>query len=384
MRHDALSRPDGRGPARGGRADAPAHPRAAGARGAGGAGAVPGAGPEPAARLAPPEAAGRGRPGRALPRRRLGVLPPGRRRPAARGWSARCWPASIPTTRSWRRDAERLDDGARPSASPRPPAYFAENAAALGRDPLALRLRGRGRGRDPGGRRPGPVRPAGRPGHRHGPDADPAGPAGRAGASASTSRQQMLNIARANVAEAGLEQRASCATATSSPPACPSAAPTWWSSTRCCTTWPTRPRPWREAARLVAPGGRLLIVDFAPHKLEFLREQHQHRRLGFSDDEMRRWLERGRPAERRSRIALPPTRADGLTVKIWTAQRAPQPPEERRMTPAAEPAPCCCRRSARRRAPAARRAPASPSSSSRPRPTRPRRACGRRSAGSSR
>ena len=26
-----------------------------------------------------------------------------------------------------------------------------------------------------------------------------------------------------------------------------------------------------EAARLVAPGGRLLIVDFAPHRLEFLR-----------------------------------------------------------------------------------------------------------------
>ena len=28
----------------------------------------------------------------------------------------------------------------------------------------------------------------------------------------------------------------------------------------------------REAARVLAPGGRLLIVDFAPHELEFLRE----------------------------------------------------------------------------------------------------------------
>jgi ArsR family transcriptional regulator len=36
-----------------------------------------------------------------------------------------------------------------------------------------------------------------------------------------------------------------------------------------------------EAARLVMPGGRLLIVDFAPHQLEQLREEHQHRRLGF-------------------------------------------------------------------------------------------------------
>jgi len=32
-----------------------------------------------------------------------------------------------------------------------------------------------------------------------------------------------------------------------------------------------------EASRLVAPSGRLLIVDFAPHDLEYLREQHQHR-----------------------------------------------------------------------------------------------------------
>ena len=57
-----------------------------------------------------------------------------------------------------------------------------------------------------------------------------------------------------------------------------------------------------EAARLVTPGGRLLIVDFAPHELEFLREEHQHRRLGFADDEMRRWLaEAGlKPHARRS------------------------------------------------------------------------------------
>ena len=38
----------------------------------------------------------------------------------------------------------------------------------------------------------------------------------------------------------------------------------------------------REAARVLAPGGRLLIVDFAPHELEFLREQYAHERLGFA------------------------------------------------------------------------------------------------------
>ena len=78
----------------------------------------------------------------------------------------------------------------------------------------------------------------------------------------------------------------------------------------------------REAARVVAADGRLIIVDFAPHKHEFLREQHQHRRLGFSDEEMARWLaEAGLPQV--AVQSLPPVRADGLTVKIWAALRAP-------------------------------------------------------------
>jgi ArsR family transcriptional regulator len=79
----------------------------------------------------------------------------------------------------------------------------------------------------------------------------------------------------------------------------------------------------REAGRLVAAGGKLIIVDFAPHALEFLREQHQHRRLGFSDAEIKRWLtDAGLGCTQAS--ALRPAQKEGLTVKIWTAERVRQ------------------------------------------------------------
>ena len=41
---------------------------------------------------------------------------------------------------------------------------------------------------------------------------------------------------------------------------------------------------------MLRPGGRLLVVDFAPHELEFLREEHAHRRLGFAADTVSQWL----------------------------------------------------------------------------------------------
>jgi ArsR family transcriptional regulator len=75
-----------------------------------------------------------------------------------------------------------------------------------------------------------------------------------------------------------------------------------------------------EAGRLVAPGGRLLVIDFAPHALEHLREAHQHRRLGFADDEMARWTAEAGLAEA-SVATLPPAQAEGLTVKVWCAER---------------------------------------------------------------
>lgn len=72
-----------------------------------------------------------------------------------------------------------------------------------------------------------------------------------------------------------------------------------------------------EAARLLAPGGRLLVVDFAPHELEFLREQSAHRRLGFARDQLGRLFENAGLKLERFRELKPGTSGDKLTVSLW-------------------------------------------------------------------
>lgn len=72
-----------------------------------------------------------------------------------------------------------------------------------------------------------------------------------------------------------------------------------------------------EAARVLEPGGRLIVIDFAPHSMTDLLEQHAHRWAGFADAEMDRLL---------SEAGLQPSapiHLEGapLTVCLWQAAR---------------------------------------------------------------
>jgi len=79
-----------------------------------------------------------------------------------------------------------------------------------------------------------------------------------------------------------------------------------------------------EAARVLSPMGRIVIVDFAPHDLEALREGHAHRRLGFSDEEVRLWCEAAGLSVSEVRHLSPPEGVgEKLTVSLWLATAEP-------------------------------------------------------------
>jgi ArsR family transcriptional regulator len=99
-----------------------------------------------------------------------------------------------------------------------------------------------------------------------------------------------------------------------------------------------------EAASTLRPGGRLLVVDFAPHHLEILRAEHAHRRLGFADEEITGWCnDAGLTGVLVEHLVPPPNGAGAreeelLTVSLWSAiQPVTSSTTDEPFTAAAEP-----------------------------------------------
>jgi ArsR family transcriptional regulator len=89
-----------------------------------------------------------------------------------------------------------------------------------------------------------------------------------------------------------------------------------------------------EAAKALRPAGRLVIVDFAPHDFEFLREEQAHVRLGFTDRQIADWMKEA-GLEQEETVTFEPADSGGLTVKLWSGRDRrillAQPVAERRL-----------------------------------------------------
>lgn len=72
-----------------------------------------------------------------------------------------------------------------------------------------------------------------------------------------------------------------------------------------------------EAARMLSPGGRLVIVDFISHDLAQLREEQAHRWLGFDDSQITAWCRGAGLAP----VSVKHLAGGSLTVALWVADR---------------------------------------------------------------
>jgi len=79
----------------------------------------------------------------------------------------------------------------------------------------------------------------------------------------------------------------------------------------------------RQAKRALEQNGRILIVDFAPHEFEFLREEHTHRRLGIATEQIERWFSLAGFKLNEQKMLVPEKGVDNaLTVALWLGEHA--------------------------------------------------------------
>jgi ArsR family transcriptional regulator len=74
-----------------------------------------------------------------------------------------------------------------------------------------------------------------------------------------------------------------------------------------------------EAARVLAPSGNLLVVDFAAHDREELRATDAHIRLGFDDAAMEAWF----AASGLEVDHIQHLKGGELTVTLWRGIKTP-------------------------------------------------------------
>ncbi len=79
----------------------------------------------------------------------------------------------------------------------------------------------------------------------------------------------------------------------------------------------------REAERILKVNGKLLVVDFAPHELEFLREDFAHIRLGFGKDYLEQCIKSCDLKLIQHKDLVSPNNSEKkqLTVSIWLAEK---------------------------------------------------------------